>query len=331
MGTSRKLLLLLTAIFAVGLSVVMWGDAAVLAVQRALAATPSEAGELTIVAQDYEFVPNVVRVKAGQEIKLTIRNNGLHTHEFMAGKAVHVEHGVIEPPAPDFFAELPVEVTGSGMPMGFAGMEGMDMGGMDMDGEHAADEHAAGDEHASDSVDMSGMDMGGEPAADEHADGDEHAGDSMDMGGNQAEEEMAMGDEHAADEHTADEDMAMGKASTADEQSGAEPDEHAAQTEAQHPEAEPDETPMAAMGEGESGMAGMGDGARVVIPGAHTEAMEMGHDDHHGGMVMVDPGHESTLTFTIPADKAGVWTFGCFQEEGLHFEDGMQGLLIVEK
>ncbi|MEJ2555396.1 MAG: hypothetical protein P8186_04020, partial [Anaerolineae bacterium] len=74
----------------------------------------------------------------------------------------------------------------------------------------------------------------------------------------------------------------------------------------------------------------MQEGARIVLEGAHAEGMEMEMDEHHGGMVMLDPGRESTLTMTIPEDKVGTWVFGCFQEDGLHFDDGMRGLLIVE-
>lgn len=216
MQLTTKVLLLLTLIFIISLAVVLWGGDTALAAKRIIATIPNAQGELTIVATDYDFTPNVVRVKAGQQLKLTIRNDGLHTHEFMVGKQVHLENGVTEPPTPDFFEGLQVEVTGSGMPMGFAGMEEMEM---DME-----------------------MDMSGD--------------DGMDME--------------------------------------------------------------------------MGEGAKVVLEGAHVEPMEMGQGDHHGGMVMVNPAQESTIIMTIPEDKVGVWTFGCFREDGLHFDDGMRGILIVE-
>ena len=74
----------------------------------------------------------------------------------------------------------------------------------------------------------------------------------------------------------------------------------------------------------------MEEGTRVVLAGAHAEAMEMGMEGPHGAMVMLNPTAEATLTLTIPSDKVGTWVFGCFQEEGLHFDSGMRGVLIVE-
>lgn len=292
MRLSTKVLLLLTFIFIVGLTIVFWGNDTVLAAKRLFAATPDAQGRLTIVATDYDFTPDVVRVKAGQQIKLTIRNEGLHTHEFMVGKQVHLENGSTEPPTPDFFEGLQVEVTGSGMPMGFAGMEGMDMSGMDMGNSDSG-------------MDMDSSDSGMDMSEDDHADGD------MDMQQDgEAEHMEAAGDEHddqMSGDMTGDEnaeDMAM-------------EDEHAN-----------DEMDMS----GDDGMdMDMGEGAKVVLPGAHAEPMEMGHDEHHGGMVMVNPAQESTIIMTIPEDKVGVWTFGCFQEEGLHFDSGMHGTFIVER
>lgn len=217
------ILLALTVLMAVVVLLVVYADSVVAAVTRPFAASPSQASEIEIVLEDFRFTPNVIRVKAGQQVRIKLINKGRHTHEFMVGKEVHLEEGVTEPPTPDFFEGIEgiqVEAKGSAMPMGFPGMEGMPMG------------------------EMGGMEMG---------------------------------------------------------------------------------KPM----EMEQGMP-MGEGARVVLEGAHAEGMVMEMGEHHGAMVMLDPTAEATLTLTVPTDKVGTWVFGCFQEEGLHFDSGMRGVLIVE-
>ena len=58
--------------------------------------------------------------------------------------------------------------------------------------------------------------------------------------------------------------------------------------------------------------------------------MEMGDEKAHGFMIMRSPGTEATLTITIPADASGEWQFGCFEEDGAHWDDGMRGKLIID-
>lgn len=55
---------------------------------------------------------------------------------------------------------------------------------------------------------------------------------------------------------------------------------------------------------------------------------------HAGLMVMIDPSMippsaETIITLTIPEEMVGTWEFGCFQEQGQHYDDGMRGTLIV--
>ncbi len=81
---------------------------------------------------------------------------------------------------------------------------------------------------------------------------------------------------------------------------------------------------------GQKDMSMEDDTMRVVLrPGFHAEGMAM-EGDLHGSMVMMDPVSEVVLEFTVPKDKVGTWVFGCFQEDGLHFDAGMRGWLIVE-
>lgn len=76
----------------------------------------------------------------------------------------------------------------------------------------------------------------------------------------------------------------------------------------------------------------MGDGD--MGDGDMSEDGDMGDmgDEHaeHGFMVMRSPGQEATITITIPEDATGEWQFGCFEEDGAHWDDGMRGTLTVE-
>lgn len=61
-----------------------------------------------------------------------------------------------------------------------------------------------------------------------------------------------------------------------------------------------------------------------------TAAPESGMDMENGGMVMIQPQKEATITFTVTKEMAGTWTMGCFEGEGLkHFDLGMAGILYV--
>jgi plastocyanin len=54
-------------------------------------------------------------------------------------------------------------------------------------------------------------------------------------------------------------------------------------------------------------------------------------EEEHGFMVVLEPGSEPvTLIFTVPADKAGEWQMGCFENDGAHWDLGMQGKWIVQ-
>ena len=66
------------------------------------------------------------------------------------------------------------------------------------------------------------------------------------------------------------------------------------------------------------------------------EGMRMGmgsmSDRPPGYMVMLTPEmNTATITFTVTAEMIGTWQFGCFVEEGTHFNAGMVGSLIVSE
>jgi hypothetical protein len=346
---------------------ILFGRAVIVtAANRALAATPSETGELEIVLKDYEFTPKVIRVKAGQKVQIRLRNEGMHTHEFMVGRQVHIEDGVTEPPAPDFFEGVQVMVSGSGMPMGFEGMAGMQMEGMQMEGaqpegmqmqegeqmgegmpaEGAQPEgmqmqegEQMGEGMPAEGAQQEGMQMEGtQPEGMQMQEG-EQMGESMPAEGAQQEGMQMEGTQPEGMQMQEGEQMgesmpAEGAQQEGMQMEGAQPEGMQMQEGEQMGESMPAEGAQ----QGDMSMEGMQmqeegqmeEGARIVLEGAHAEGMEMEMDEHHGGMVMLDPGRETTLTMTIPEDKVGTWVFGCFQENGLHFDDGMRGLLIVE-
>lgn len=79
---------------------------------------------------------------------------------------------------------------------------------------------------------------------------------------------------------------------------------------------EPHAEMMAASTEGEEG---------------HTEE-DMHMEDHEGFMVLLPKtGDRSTLTFTPNQDMVGEWEIGCFEQEGVHYDAGMKGTLVVKE
>jgi hypothetical protein len=66
---------------------------------------------------------------------------------------------------------------------------------------------------------------------------------------------------------------------------------------------------------------------------------EMSTTDEHdhegemvnGGMVMIQPEKEATITFTVTKEMTGAWTIGCFEggNPEKHFDLGMAGILYV--
>ena len=54
-------------------------------------------------------------------------------------------------------------------------------------------------------------------------------------------------------------------------------------------------------------------------------------DGHEGFMVFLPVGNEqATITFTVTDDMVGEWEIGCFELDGVHYDAGMKGALIVK-
>jgi plastocyanin len=76
---------------------------------------------------------------------------------------------------------------------------------------------------------------------------------------------------------------------------------------------------------------------------AHVEPMIMGgatagghasdgHGEDHSGSFMVvlpETGDQASMTFTVTEDMVGEWELGCFEQDGVHYDAGMKGTLVV--
>lgn len=280
------------------------------------AASPDEDGTIEIVMDDYTFSPDVIRLQAGQTVTLRLRNEGEKMHEFMAGRDPQIHENLTEGFGEDFFAGLDLEIEGPGMVMGLEG-EGMAMEGMEME----TDEH---DEE----MEMGGMGTEVEDAMEEMP--EEHEGAEMEMDEAAHEEEAGAHDE-GGEEHADEMEMDSGADDTMAEMTEAHEGEEMEMDEAGHEEgaAESEETADHEEEEGEH------EEEEGIIAGRFGAVQRPLMDAHAGVMIMIDPqmiapGEETTVTFTVPAEKAGRWEFGCFQELGQHYDDGMNGLIIVE-
>lgn len=86
--------------------------------------------------------------------------------------------------------------------------------------------------------------------------------------------------------------------------------------------------PMKLLLPGAAGMQGMpgmgGTGGMGGMGGmGGTGGMQMA-----GFMPVLAEGGQLTFSFTVP-DKPGQWTYGCFQQSGQHFLNGMQGTVTI--
>jgi uncharacterized cupredoxin-like copper-binding protein len=69
-------------------------------------------------------------------------------------------------------------------------------------------------------------------------------------------------------------------------------------------------------------------GVEPQVSGAVAEEEE----EEHGGGFMValeKTGDQATITFTVTKDMVGEWEMGCFEQEGVHYEAGMKGKVVV--
>jgi plastocyanin len=69
--------------------------------------------------------------------------------------------------------------------------------------------------------------------------------------------------------------------------------------------------------------------------GDMDDESEMAEDEHMDEemdvMVVREPAQTATITFTVTEASIGDWEFGCFEEDGAHWDDGMRGTIVVEE
>lgn len=88
----------------------------------------------------------------------------------------------------------------------------------------------------------------------------------------------------------------------------------------------------------ETSMEGMGDmGSDTTMGdmdmGSDTTMGDMGGEDHMdmGVMIARQPAETARITFTVTSDSVGEWEFGCFEDDGDHWGNGMKGTIFVEE
>ena len=71
-----------------------------------------------------------------------------------------------------------------------------------------------------------------------------------------------------------------------------------------------------------------------MLTGGQEDSMDMGGhgSDHTGFMVIVPAGSEkATVTFTATEEMVGEWEIGCFSQDGVHYDAGMKGKLVISQ
>ena len=57
-----------------------------------------------------------------------------------------------------------------------------------------------------------------------------------------------------------------------------------------------------------------------------------GHGSDHSGSFMVvlpEKGDKASLTFVVTEKMVGEWDMGCFEQDGVHYDAGMKGSLVI--
>lgn len=72
--------------------------------------------------------------------------------------------------------------------------------------------------------------------------------------------------------------------------------------------------------------------ASGIEPEVHQEG-EPEHEEvmHEGFMVVLPIDGTGTIKFTVTEEMVGKWEMGCFEQDGVHYDAGMKGLVTVTK
>lgn len=66
---------------------------------------------------------------------------------------------------------------------------------------------------------------------------------------------------------------------------------------------------------------------------AASEGAGEGEEEGHGGFMAVLPknGDRVTIRFLVTPAMVGTWEMGCFEQDGVHYDAGMHGTVVVSK
>ncbi len=73
------------------------------------------------------------------------------------------------------------------------------------------------------------------------------------------------------------------------------------------------------------------------VGGVEPEVQQVGEPEHeeeemHEGFMLVLPvDGTATMKFTVTEEMVGEWEMGCFEQDGVHYDAGMKGLVTVTK
>jgi uncharacterized cupredoxin-like copper-binding protein len=70
--------------------------------------------------------------------------------------------------------------------------------------------------------------------------------------------------------------------------------------------------------------------AGVTPEVVQAEAPEPEEEEHAGFMVILPPGGTASISFPVTEAMAGEWEIGCFEQDGVHYDAGMKGTLVVQ-
>ena len=63
---------------------------------------------------------------------------------------------------------------------------------------------------------------------------------------------------------------------------------------------------------------------------SHIMQDEHGHGSQSFMVTLPEGGHSMTVTFLVTEQMIGEWELGCFEQDGVHYEAGMNGRLVVK-
>ncbi|OGO33688.1 MAG: hypothetical protein A2Z16_04710 [Chloroflexi bacterium RBG_16_54_18] len=67
-----------------------------------------------------------------------------------------------------------------------------------------------------------------------------------------------------------------------------------------------------------------------VEPLVEQAEMTMQEEEHAGFMIVLPKSGTASMTFPVTEAMVGEWEIGCFEQDGVHYDAGMKGTLVVK-